>query len=182
MCWCGFSKGCCSSLLLLSGSGFMLLLLLSAGEGLSSKGGLLRKSCVCVSVCSSADVSVDLCIYTNVVCLSVYVCFSLWQNWLATVSCRYRSMERRGQTCWNSSSLLFSCSYSFCLLQSTSVLSLYASLFSFVSALIQFPSSTLLQQQGAVLGGMTLKCSACGYIMGAGGWAMPARHSFCCLW
>lgn len=28
--------------------------------------------CVFVSVCSSADVSVDLCIYTNVVCLCVF--------------------------------------------------------------------------------------------------------------
>lgn len=29
----------------------MLLLLLSAGEGLSLKGGLLKKSCVCVCLC-----------------------------------------------------------------------------------------------------------------------------------
>lgn len=52
MCWREFSegRGCPPLLLLLLGSGFMLLLLLSAGEGLSMKGGLLRKSCVSVCV------------------------------------------------------------------------------------------------------------------------------------
>lgn len=60
-CWRGFSEGRrCPFLLLLLGSGFMPLLLLSAGEGLSMKGGLWSKSCVYVFGCSSAYVAVDL--------------------------------------------------------------------------------------------------------------------------
>lgn len=50
MCWRGFSegRGCPSLLLLLSGSGFMLLLLLSAGEVSYERRLIEGKLCVCV--------------------------------------------------------------------------------------------------------------------------------------
>lgn len=177
MCWRGFSEGRgCPSLLLLLGSGFMLLLLLSAGEVIYERRLIVEKLRVCVCVCASADVSEDLCVY------SVCVFFSVWvrvkrQDWLATVLAADTGGWQGGKHA-AIPRLLFSTSYSFyCLSQSRCVLSLYASLslFIFLSLCFCFPLTTpLLRQQGAVLEGMTLKCGDCSYIMGACGWAMSA--------
>lgn len=81
MYWCAFNKGrCCPLLLLLSGSRFMLLLPLSAEEGLSMKGGLLSKSCVCALVWISTNVSADWCAspVRGSCFLCVCVCVSMW--------------------------------------------------------------------------------------------------------
>lgn len=107
---------------------------------LSMKGGLLWKSCACVSVCASADVSVDLCVYSACVFFSVWVRVKR-QDWLATVLAADTGGWQGGKHAaipW----LLFSTSYSFyCLSQSRCVLSLYASLcsFFFISLLLLTP-------------------------------------------
>ena len=69
-----FSGGrSCPSLLLLLGSGFMLLLLLSAAERISMR--LIEGKAVCVCVWVPRPV------YQEIYAFTVNACFSLWQDW-----------------------------------------------------------------------------------------------------
>lgn len=173
MCWRGFSEGRgCPSLLLLLGSGFMLLLLLSAGEVIYERRLIVEKLRVCVCVCLCRCISR----FVRIQCVCVFLCVSaseaagLISN---CFSCRHRRMAG-GQTCCNPLTPLFHliflllslpvslCSFPLCL-------SLF--IFFYLSASVNPPPP---QQQGAVLGGMTLKCGDCSYITGACGWAMSA--------
>ncbi len=104
MCWRRFSEGRgCPSLLLLLGSGFMLLLLLSAGEVIYERRLIVEKLCACVCLC--------WCIsrFVRIQCMCVFLCVStgeaagLISN---CFSCRHGRMAG-GQTCCNPSTPLF---------------------------------------------------------------------------
>lgn len=51
-------------------------------------------------------------------------------------------------------------------------LSLSLSFFLSLCLCFSLPTPPCLQQQGAVLGGVTLNCGDCSYIIGVGGWAL----------